>query len=80
MRFTLASVVLGGGVASAQSLLGLPLDIGALLSSLKPADANDPRFRDFHPPGIGDGMFSDEGENGWKNTNNLSSPITMPRS
>jgi len=54
MRFALTSVVLGSGVVSAQSLLGLPLDIGALLSSLKPADANDLRFRDFHPPGSGD--------------------------
>jgi hypothetical protein len=55
MRFPLAFVVLGAGLVSAQSLLGLPLDIGALLSSLKPADANDPRFKDFHPPGSGDG-------------------------
>lgn len=80
MRFALTSVVLGSGVVSAQSLLGLPLDIGALLSSLKPADANDLRFRDFHPPGSGDGMFSEEREYGWINTDNLSSPITMPRS
>jgi hypothetical protein len=57
MRFTLASVLVGTGVVSAQSLLGLPLDIGSLLSSLKPAAANDPRFTDFHPPGTGDGML-----------------------
>jgi hypothetical protein len=43
-------------VASAKDLLGLPVDIGNLLSSLKPAAANDPRFTDFHPPGQGDGM------------------------
>jgi hypothetical protein len=58
MRFTLTTVLVGVGVASAQSLLGLPLDIGALLSSLKPAASNDPRFTDFHPAGSGDGMFT----------------------
>ncbi|KAF1919446.1 Peroxidase, family 2-domain-containing protein [Ampelomyces quisqualis] len=58
MRVTLASLILGAGVISAQSLLGLPLDIEALLSSLMPAGANDPRFADFHPPGSGDGMSS----------------------
>lgn len=58
MRLTFASVLVGTGVVSAQSLLGLPLDIGALLSSLKPAAENDPRFTDFHPPGTGDGMPS----------------------
>ncbi|XPS91099.1 hypothetical protein M3J09_000522 [Ascochyta lentis] len=36
------------------SLLGLPLDIGALLKSLSPAPANDPRFTNFKPAGSGD--------------------------
>ncbi|KAH3920442.1 hypothetical protein HBH56_004550 [Parastagonospora nodorum] len=54
MRFSLASVLLGASAVSAQSLLGLPLDIATLLSSLKPAADNDPRFTDFHPPGTGD--------------------------
>lgn len=37
------------------SLLGiLPLDIGALLKSLGPAPASDPRFTTFTPPGSGD--------------------------
>lgn len=55
MRFTFASVLASTSVVSAQSLLGLPLDIASLLSSLKPAASNDPRFTDFHPPGTGDG-------------------------
>jgi hypothetical protein len=55
MLFPLAFVLIGSGVVSAQSLLGLPLDIGALLSNLRPAADNDPRFTDFHPPGTGDG-------------------------
>jgi hypothetical protein len=55
MHLTLASVIVGAGVVSAQLLLGLPQDIADLLSSLKPAAANDPRFTDFHPPGSGDG-------------------------
>jgi hypothetical protein len=55
MHLTLASVIIGAGVASAQSLLELPQDIADLLSGLKPAAANDPRFTDFHPPGSGDG-------------------------
>jgi hypothetical protein len=54
MHSTLA-VALLTGVTFASPLLGLPLDIGALLSSLKPAAANDPRFVNFHPAGSGDG-------------------------
>lgn len=50
------TVFLCVGVTSAQSLLGLPLDIAGLLSSLKPASANDPRFANFKPAGSGDGM------------------------
>lgn len=62
MRLT---IVMSGLMASATahpqggSLLGLPLDlpldIGALLRSLGPANANDPRFRNFKPAGSGDG-------------------------
>ncbi|KAH7094493.1 Peroxidase, family 2-domain-containing protein [Paraphoma chrysanthemicola] len=40
--------------AASAGLLGLPLDIGGLLSSLHPAPANDPRFTNFSPPGAGD--------------------------
>ncbi|KAF2032120.1 Cloroperoxidase [Setomelanomma holmii] len=54
MCFSLALVLAVASVTSAQGLLGLPLDIGELLSSLGPAPANDPRFTDFHPPGTGD--------------------------
>jgi hypothetical protein len=65
MRFTsLASVLVSTSVVSAQSLLGLPLDIGTLLSNLKPASANDPRFTDFHPPGTGDVRSPCPGLNG----------------
>jgi hypothetical protein len=39
---------------TAVSLLSLPLDIGSLLSSLKPAPANDPRFTNFQPAGSND--------------------------
>jgi len=52
-----SSIILGlasACIASAQSLLGLPQDIGEMLSSLKPAADNDPRFTDFHPAGSGD--------------------------
>jgi len=52
--FSIASVLVGASAVSAQSLMGLPLDIATLLSSLKPASDNDPRFMDFHPPGTGD--------------------------
>jgi hypothetical protein len=56
MRFSITTTVLmSAGFSSAQSVLGLPLDIGTLLSSLKPAASNDPRFTDFHPAGSGDG-------------------------
>lgn len=58
MRSSIVSVLFGTSVISAQSLLGLPLDIGSFLSSLKPAASSDPRFTDFHPPGTGDGMLS----------------------
>ena len=54
MRSTFAITLLAS-VVSAKGLLGLPLDIGALLSSLGPAPANDPRWTDFHPAGTGDG-------------------------
>jgi hypothetical protein len=57
MRSTLAIALLTG-VTSASPLLSLPLDIGGLLSSLKPAAANDPRFKDFRPAGSGDGTFA----------------------
>ncbi|KAL6712178.1 hypothetical protein ACN47E_000055 [Coniothyrium glycines] len=40
--------------AAAQGLLGLPLGIGELLSSLGPAAANDPRFKNWQPAGAGD--------------------------
>jgi hypothetical protein len=55
MRPTLAIVLVGTSVVSAQGLLGLPQDLADLLSSLKPASSNDARFTDFHPPGTGDG-------------------------
>jgi hypothetical protein len=51
----LVAVLACTGVSSAQSLLGLPLDIGTLLSSLKPAADNDPRFTNFKPASSGDG-------------------------
>jgi hypothetical protein len=54
MLSPIAIVLACTSLASAQSLLGLPLDIGNLLSSLKPASADDPRFTDFHPAGSGD--------------------------
>lgn len=54
---TFALVYLQIHVTSA-GLLGLPLDIGGLLSSLHPASPNDPRFTNFDPPGPGDGMIS----------------------
>jgi hypothetical protein len=57
MRSSLAIALLTG-VTSASPLLGLPLDIGGLLSSLKPAAANDPRFKNFKPAGSGDGTSS----------------------
>jgi hypothetical protein len=57
MRLTIATLLISSGVVSAQSLLGLPLDIGSLLSSLKPASSNDPRFTAFHPPGNDDGAL-----------------------
>lgn len=44
-------------VTSAQDLLGLPLDIAGLPSSLGPAPANDARFTNFQPPGSGDGKL-----------------------
>jgi hypothetical protein len=52
---TLAIVLVCTSISSAQSLLGLPLDIGTLLSSLKPAADNDPRFTNFKPASSGDG-------------------------
>lgn len=56
MRSTLAITLLAGaGVVSAKGLLDLPLDIAGLLSSLSPAPANDPRWKDWHPAGSGDG-------------------------
>jgi hypothetical protein len=55
MHRVFAIALATSSVAFAQSLLGLPLDIGSLLSSLKPAAANDPRFTDWHPPTQGDG-------------------------
>ncbi|KAL5118667.1 hypothetical protein ACEQ8H_003344 [Pleosporales sp. CAS-2024a] len=54
MRYSLASVLVGATVVSAQSLLGLPLDLATLLSSLAPAKDDDPRFTHFQPPGAGD--------------------------
>ncbi|KAH6865929.1 Peroxidase, family 2-domain-containing protein [Alternaria rosae] len=53
MRSTLALTLLAA-VVSAEGLLDLPLDIGALLSSLSPAPASDPRWTDWHPAGSGD--------------------------
>lgn len=61
MRVTIAAGVLVVSVAAhpqGGSLLGLPLDISALLKSLGPAPANDPRFTNFHPAGSGDGVYS----------------------
>jgi hypothetical protein len=58
MHFTiLAGVLVASVTAHPQggSLLGLPLDVGALLKSLGPAPANDPRFTNFQPAGHGDG-------------------------
>ena len=58
MRIAIAAGVLVVSVAAhprGGSLLGLPLDISALLKSLGPAPANDPRFTNFHPAGSGDG-------------------------
>jgi len=46
MRFSLANVLAATTIVSAQGLLGLPLNTGELLSSLKPAAENDPRFTD----------------------------------
>jgi hypothetical protein len=54
MRYTLAIVLLSTTAVSAQSLLGLPLNIGELLSNLKPAADNDPRWTDFHPASAGE--------------------------
>ncbi|KAF3005194.1 hypothetical protein E8E13_010751 [Curvularia kusanoi] len=58
MRLTLATIatlaVSAAALPQGGSLLGLPLDIGALLKSLGPAPANDPRFTTFTPPGSGD--------------------------
>ncbi|KAG9189138.1 hypothetical protein G6011_06006 [Alternaria panax] len=54
MRSTFAISLLAGVVVSAEGLLDLPLDIGALLSSLSPAPATDPRWRDWHPAGNSD--------------------------
>jgi hypothetical protein len=58
MRLTVVAGALAASVAAhpqGGSLLGLPLDIGALLKSLAPAPANDPRFTTFRPAGAGDG-------------------------
>lgn len=55
MRLSILSLALTTSrLTSATSLLNLPLDIGALLSSLKPAPANDPRFTNFQPAGSND--------------------------
>jgi hypothetical protein len=54
---TFAIALVCTSISSAQSLLGLPLDIGTLLSSLKPAADNDPRFTNFKPAGSGDGTL-----------------------
>jgi len=54
MLSPIAIILACTSLTSAQPLLGLPLDIGTLLSSLKPASADDPRFTDFHPAGSGD--------------------------
>jgi len=51
---TIAIALLLSSTSSAAPLLGLPLDIGSLLSSLKPAAANDQRFTNFQPAGPGD--------------------------
>ncbi|KAF1923551.1 Cloroperoxidase [Didymella exigua CBS 183.55] len=57
MRLTIvAGALVASVVAHPQggSLLGLPLNIAALLKSLGPAPADDPRFTDFKPAGSGD--------------------------
>jgi hypothetical protein len=61
MRLIIVAGVLIASVAAhpqGNSLLGLPLDISALLKSLGPAPASDPRFTDFHPAGSGDGAYT----------------------
>ena len=58
MRLTVVATSLAAVVTAhpqGGSLLGIPLDIGALLKSLGPAPASDPRFTTFTPPGSGDG-------------------------
>jgi hypothetical protein len=57
MNFLFVITLLVTSVASAPGLLGLPLDIGSLLSSLRPAPPNDPRFTNFSPPGPTDGKL-----------------------
>jgi hypothetical protein len=57
MFSVLAVILVTTGSVFAQSLSDLPLDIRSLLSSLKAAPANDPRFTEFHPPGQDDGML-----------------------
>ncbi|KAJ4982758.1 chloroperoxidase-like protein [Stagonosporopsis vannaccii] len=49
--------------------LDLPLDIGALLRSLGPANANDPRFKNFKPAGSGDARSPCPGLNALANHN-----------
>jgi hypothetical protein len=53
----LVAALATASIASTKGLLGLPLDVGTLLATLKPAAENDPRFTDFHPAGNGDGML-----------------------
>ena len=59
MRLTVTVSLLGSAsfvVVQGLSLLPL-LDIQNLLSSLGPANANDPRFTTHSPPGPGDGRL-----------------------
>jgi hypothetical protein len=58
MRSSLVVALVTASITSAQGLLGLPLDTAELLSTLKPAADNDPRFTDFKPAGSGDGVLN----------------------
>ncbi|KAJ4412575.1 hypothetical protein N0V91_000333 [Didymella pomorum] len=74
MRLTIVAGFLIASVAAhpqGGSLLGLPVDISALLKSLGPAPANDPRFTDFHPAGSGDVRSPCPGLNALANHNFL---------
>lgn len=57
MRSSFVVALATAGIAAAEGLLGLPRETAEMLSSLKPAADNDPRFTNFKAAGSGDGML-----------------------